>query len=91
MAASRFAHLPVPQNPAADYKKQCVEVPGTKRPGQTGMTLMPARAMPGPLAHVLPPSPQPTIAAVRLLVPAAVRRAIRDGADTRFLQLRTRT
>ncbi|EIW60496.1 acetyl-CoA synthetase-like protein [Trametes versicolor FP-101664 SS1] len=35
MAASRFAHLPVPQNPAADYKKQCVEVPGTKRPGQT--------------------------------------------------------
>ncbi|KAI0781049.1 acetyl-CoA synthetase-like protein [Trametes elegans] len=35
MAASPFAHLPVPENPAADYKKQCVEVPGTKRPGQT--------------------------------------------------------
>lgn len=46
MAASRFAHLPVPQNPAADYKKQCVEVPGTKRPGQTGMTPYAARAMP---------------------------------------------
>ncbi|KAI0637080.1 acetyl-CoA synthetase-like protein [Trametes polyzona] len=35
MSASRFAHLPIPLNPAADFKKQCVEVPGTKRPGQT--------------------------------------------------------
>ncbi|KAI0374775.1 acetyl-CoA synthetase-like protein [Pilatotrama ljubarskyi] len=35
MAESPFAHLPIPENPAADYKKQCIEVPGTKRPGQT--------------------------------------------------------
>ncbi|KAI0670490.1 acetyl-CoA synthetase-like protein [Trametes maxima] len=35
MSESPFAYLPVPENPAADFKKQCVEVPGTKRPGQT--------------------------------------------------------
>ncbi|KAI0807133.1 acetyl-CoA synthetase-like protein [Fomes fomentarius] len=33
--ASQFAHLPVPLSPDVDYSKQCVEVPGTKRPGQT--------------------------------------------------------
>ncbi|KAI9064324.1 acetyl-CoA synthetase-like protein [Trametes sanguinea] len=35
MSQPSFDHLPIPENPAADYKKQCVEVPGTKRPGQT--------------------------------------------------------
>ncbi|OSD01625.1 acetyl-CoA synthetase-like protein [Trametes coccinea BRFM310] len=35
MSQPSFGHLPIPENPAADYKKQCVEVPGTKRPGQT--------------------------------------------------------
>ncbi|KAI0831191.1 acetyl-CoA synthetase-like protein [Trametes gibbosa] len=35
MSASRFAHLPIRLYPSADYSKQCVEVPGTKRPGQT--------------------------------------------------------
>ena len=39
MSESPFAYLPVPENHNADYKKQCIEVPGTKRPGQTGMTL----------------------------------------------------
>ncbi|TBU65954.1 acetyl-CoA synthetase-like protein [Dichomitus squalens] len=34
-AASKFAYLPVPLPADANYKKQCVEVPGTKRPGQT--------------------------------------------------------
>lgn len=28
--------LPVPYPPDADYTRQAVEVPGTKRPGQTG-------------------------------------------------------
>ncbi|KAH9854117.1 acetyl-CoA synthetase-like protein [Lenzites betulinus] len=37
MSASRFAHLPVPHNPKADYKKQSIELPGTKRPGQTAI------------------------------------------------------
>ncbi|KAI0664918.1 acetyl-CoA synthetase-like protein [Cubamyces menziesii] len=35
MSESPFAYLPVPENHNADYKKQCIEVPGTKRPGQT--------------------------------------------------------
>ncbi|CDO70787.1 hypothetical protein BN946_scf184798.g102 [Trametes cinnabarina] len=35
MSEPSFAHLPVPENPDADYNKQCIEVPGTKRPGQT--------------------------------------------------------
>ncbi|RPD66021.1 acetyl-CoA synthetase-like protein [Lentinus tigrinus ALCF2SS1-7] len=32
---TKFGHLPLALPPNADYKKQCVEVPGTKRPGQT--------------------------------------------------------
>ncbi|KAI8998742.1 acetyl-CoA synthetase-like protein [Trametes punicea] len=35
MSESPFAYLPVPENPDADYKRQCVAVPDTKRPGQT--------------------------------------------------------
>lgn len=40
MAASKFAYLPVPMPADADYEKQCIEVPGTKRPGQTGVSLI---------------------------------------------------
>ena len=36
MAESKFAHLPISLSPDADLKKQLCEVPGTKRPGQTG-------------------------------------------------------
>lgn len=39
MATSKFAYLPVPMPADADYQKQCKAVPGTKRPGQTGMSL----------------------------------------------------
>ncbi|TFK88691.1 acetyl-CoA synthetase-like protein [Polyporus arcularius HHB13444] len=34
-STTKFGYLPVPLPPNADFKKQCVEVPGTKRPGQT--------------------------------------------------------
>ncbi|KAH9946225.1 acetyl-CoA synthetase-like protein [Epithele typhae] len=33
--ATKFAHLPIPVSEGIDYTKQIVEVPGTKRPGQT--------------------------------------------------------
>ncbi|KAI0748011.1 acetyl-CoA synthetase-like protein [Daedaleopsis nitida] len=34
-STTEFAHLPVPLPKDAPYHKQCIEVPGTKRPGQT--------------------------------------------------------
>ncbi|KAH9849968.1 acetyl-CoA synthetase-like protein [Lenzites betulinus] len=36
MSTSRFAHLPLPYPPTVNYDKQAIEVPGTRRPGQTG-------------------------------------------------------
>ncbi|KAH9851919.1 acetyl-CoA synthetase-like protein [Lenzites betulinus] len=35
MSTSRFAHLPQPYPPMETFDKQCIELPGTKRPGQT--------------------------------------------------------
>ena len=42
---TKFGYLPVALPPNSDFKKQCVEVPGTKRPGQTGASTSRSRRL----------------------------------------------